>query len=844
MSQYDFTNQNIDETFQRVLQITDEGYVVDGTGSFVDLRISGSLFATSSNAMSASFSSYAVSCSYALSASYEINYETSSSYADFAVSSSYAQSSSFSLSSTSSSYALSGSHAVTSSYTLSNLQTITENGNITTIPITGSSLYIDDIQFRTNHTHSPVEGQLCWNDDDKTLNVGLAQGSILQVGQEQLIRVANKSGADIENGKLVYISGSQGNRPTIWIADYSIEHDSDTTIGMVTTSASIENNNNGYVCTSGIVHDVNTSAYIEGTLLFLSSSGNYTNIEPIAPYHMVPIGTVLKQHAKSGEIFIRVNLGFEISELHDVIITSPIGNDIIYYDSSSIVWRNKQPDYTLSSSFNAFTASYATDSSSFNTSITSLRNATGSYVLNSQTSSMSVMSSSYALSSSYTTANLQRVTENGNTSTLQVNLGALVLGTGSVDRAPLKFQSGDLLASSIAGNMEYEADDLYFSIASALPGTVFTSVYPPAYSDTYVKATTKYSTDFWPYFATNPALSLIGTYNTTSWIGGNGFATNQRFHIDLGSAQTAKKVYYENQHFAGTLTDIGVKNFTLWGSNEASAFAELTYGTDTNWTQLTTDVSQFSQHSAADAPDPKYINVTNATAYRYYAFKFADNWGFATLMGVRRIELQTGDPIYRRGIILNDGTNLTSGSIPVATNNGRLVDGISYVSGIMHTTSSYSLYALSSSYITNSYITDSTIINNITTPSNWVLGTYIGTTSGIMDRQEYLNSYYRYSYLSGSLIRSKIADGISTYSIESTASINDSLIFCNSTVNIKLYLPAGNLMQFNDIRIKNIATGSITVSSSVATMDGEYGRVIEQYQTLSLRVSGSNYFIL
>ncbi len=39
--------------------------------------------------------------------------------------------------------------------------------------------------------------------------------------------------------------------------------------------------------------------------------------------------------------------------------------------------------------------------------------------------------------------------------------------------------------------------------------------------------------------------------------------------------------------------------------------------------------------------DPKYITVTNSTAYRYYAFKFADAYGSIYYMGVRRIELQT-----------------------------------------------------------------------------------------------------------------------------------------------------------------------------------------------------------
>jgi len=171
------------------------------------------------------------------------------------------------------------------------------------------------------------------------------------------------------------------------------------------------------------------------------------------------------------------------------------------------------------------------------------------------------------------------------------------------------------------------------------------SQYPPAHNDTYVKATTKYATDSWPYFATDPAKSLTGTYENNSWMSQSGVVTNQRFHIDLGSEKIIKRIYYENFHHVGTQTDRGVENFTFWGSTASGDFADLVYANDGTWVQLTTAQSTFDQHAVADASDPKYIEVTNTTSYRYYAFKFADNWGNATYMGVRRIELQTGAPI-------------------------------------------------------------------------------------------------------------------------------------------------------------------------------------------------------
>ena len=167
----------------------------------------------------------------------------------------------------------------------------------------------------------------------------------------------------------------------------------------------------------------------------------------------------------------------------------------------------------------------------------------------------------------------------------------------------------------------------------------YSSVYPPEHSTTYVKATSEYGKGY-PWFATDPALSLIGDWDWNAWVSNTGNYTNQRFHIDLGEAIVIKRIYYENLHKSGTFTNGGVQNFTFWGGNTGSgSFDDLVYDNDDGWTQLTTSQGTFDQHTASNVADPKYIDVTNTTAYRYYAFKFADTWGW-TYMGVRRIELQ------------------------------------------------------------------------------------------------------------------------------------------------------------------------------------------------------------
>lgn len=172
----------------------------------------------------------------------------------------------------------------------------------------------------------------------------------------------------------------------------------------------------------------------------------------------------------------------------------------------------------------------------------------------------------------------------------------------------------------------------------------YTSQYPPEQSDTYVKSTTKLSGAYWAYFATDPTKSLIGSYYNNGWLTLTGTVTNQRFHIDLGSGKIIKRIYYENSHTSGLYSEGGVQNFTFWGSNTgAGTFDDLVYANNEGWTQLTISQSTFDQHIAENQVDPKYITVTNTTAYRYYAFKFADNHGDPNNMGFRRVELQTED---------------------------------------------------------------------------------------------------------------------------------------------------------------------------------------------------------
>jgi len=172
--------------------------------------------------------------------------------------------------------------------------------------------------------------------------------------------------------------------------------------------------------------------------------------------------------------------------------------------------------------------------------------------------------------------------------------------------------------------------------------TSYTSQYPTHDTD-HVKATTVLNPNYLAHFVTDPALSLTGPSGNNQWYASWEVVTEQRFHIDLGSAKIIRRIYYENSHSNGLSTVYGVQNFTFQGSNTEASFLELTYATDTGWTNIDTATSVFIEHIASDEADPHYITATNTTAYQYYAFKFVDNHTSSAYMGVRHIALQTED---------------------------------------------------------------------------------------------------------------------------------------------------------------------------------------------------------
>jgi hypothetical protein len=68
-------------------------------------------------------------------------------------------------------------------------------------------------------------------------------------------------------------------------------------------------------------------------------AGQFTNVKPHAPLHAVLVGYCITS-TTDGTIFVKIQNGYELEELHDVLITSPTNGQTIRYLADSLYWKN------------------------------------------------------------------------------------------------------------------------------------------------------------------------------------------------------------------------------------------------------------------------------------------------------------------------------------------------------------------------------------------------------------------------------------------------------------------------------------------------------------------------
>lgn len=231
----------------------------------------------------------------------------------------------------------------------------------------GTQPYLDFDDNLANPAYQ--QGRLFYDKNAKALSYyNDVNGVTINIGQEEVIRVFNNTGADILNGQLCFISGASDEFPEVTLAQADTEATSASTIGMAT--ADIADQAYGYITTSGLVHDVDTSTFTAGQTLYLSDSvaGGYTNVAPLQPSYAIVIGYVTSIDATTGAIYVHIdrlpwypNGEIRLTAASTALPTTPtvftapsvITQQGMSYDNATgVLTINTSGSFTLSHTFN------------------------------------------------------------------------------------------------------------------------------------------------------------------------------------------------------------------------------------------------------------------------------------------------------------------------------------------------------------------------------------------------------------------------------------------------------------------------------------------------------------
>jgi hypothetical protein len=182
-----------------------------------------------------------------------------------------------------------------------------------------------------------------------------ATGSFVTTGQTGVFLVSgsavdtihlygkNDQGSTIYKGNPVYIGGANGANPLIKLASNTGEPTSSKTIGLLAQDLLV--NEFGYIITEGILEGFDTSSGNVGDPMWLGTGGNIIYGLANKPYgnnHLVYLGVVLRSNNDNGKVYVKVQNGFEIEELHRVYAKNASTNDTLMYNSGSGAWFARQ----------------------------------------------------------------------------------------------------------------------------------------------------------------------------------------------------------------------------------------------------------------------------------------------------------------------------------------------------------------------------------------------------------------------------------------------------------------------------------------------------------------------
>lgn len=217
---------------------------------------------------------------------------------------------------------------------------------------TGNKFGVDSVLFTS--TNEPVAGTQigeAWFDtNDYAMSLRVSANVVAQIPQEDLDYVYNDNGALVD-GQVVGIVGSQGNRIKVDVVQATTT--TNLALGAVrVVTEPIASAGTGFVAQRGTIRGLNTSAYIEGDLLWLQADGSLGTAPPPKPYSQVGVAYVTRAHATNGSIYVAPTAIERLSLAPDVNFSSLTAGDYMKWDAAGY-WVNSARDWYTQSEADA-----------------------------------------------------------------------------------------------------------------------------------------------------------------------------------------------------------------------------------------------------------------------------------------------------------------------------------------------------------------------------------------------------------------------------------------------------------------------------------------------------------
>ena len=428
--------------------------------------------------------------------------------------------------------------------------TINSTGNYTNVD---SISYPDYIVFDTTPENTSAStSTLAWDSGEGGLGLQLNANTQVTLGQEIIVLCNNGEATTLNKGEVVRFSGASGQKPQVTRAYNTSDAGSALTFGIV--AESIASGAEGFVVTQGIVKNINTNAYNEGDILYLSASaGVLTTVKPQAPNHYVFVGVVIKKNSSSGRIYVKPQNGYELDEIHDVRITSIQNDDLIVYNSASSIWVNspKQNIITTASVAAYASASAYTDSEINALTTTDIEEGTNLYFTNER--AINAGSATYILQTS----------EQG-----IIDSASAAAVTAVLDGAPGALDTLNELAAALGDDENFAT-----SVTNSLSGKLDTSTASATYLTQAAYASAS------PNFATDAELANKLDTSTYASASAN-FATDAELESAIVTASAAAVAYADGL----TTTDIaeGTNLYYTTSRGQETASTMFVHGNHTN----------------------------------------------------------------------------------------------------------------------------------------------------------------------------------------------------------------------------------------------------------------------